>query len=111
MDIRFAGEGLKRALASGALATVALLALGQDDAGTSPNSEQGATPSFLDTLINSHWPMDLYRISWLAATLAIAYAISTFVFVGLLNGRSPNLAARYALLWGGLVFVLIHVFA
>jgi hypothetical protein len=55
------------------------------------------------------WPVT--KILWALSTLSMAYAVATFAFLLLLGKRSPTVAMRYALFWGGLALILIHIFA
>lgn len=89
-----------------------VLSLAQDELGADevPIPAESSTGSSLDEF-TAQYTGDLLMWAWLAATVAMAYAIATLAFLVLLGNRNPTLAARYALFWGGLAFVLIQIFA
>lgn len=96
----------KRLLFAGLVVPVLAIAQEGEGTGDTPIPVEGEGVSFF-----SQYTGDLLMWSWICATLAMAYAVATLAFLALLSNRNPTLAARYALFWGGLAFILIHAFA
>lgn len=64
-----------------------------------------------DQMAANYASWDATKVAWLLVTTVIAYAVASMFFLMLLPNRNPSLAARYALGWGALAFILIHIFA
>lgn len=73
-------------------------------------SAQGGGNSF-DQFAATYSSWDATKVAWLLATIAIAYAFASMFFLMLLPNRNPRVAATYALGWGALAFIVIHIFA
>ena len=97
-------------MAFSSLLAVAGICRAQEDIGDEVSSGADApSGSFLDDFAQQYAQWNPTKTAWLVSALLIAYGVATFAFLSLMNRRSPLVAARFALFWGGITFILVHI--